>query len=168
MAGPTTPDAYSRQSPASRHDSSAPARLHKVQQYRPSHRSARSCGLPRRDDVHHFGHVRFRAALVDDRQLSIIETLGQGARRTTPPTSGETTSGRDTSAADVAQQIGDAYTLSTGTSKNPGLVGVQIHVNTRCAPTLQIMSAITLAVIGTRAERGDDPGAHNRNTGSPS
>ena len=81
--------------------------------------------------------------------------LATARARTTPPISGETTTGFSMLRANISSsKIGVPKTLSTGTSKKPWICSAcKSTVNTRSTPTLDKKSATTFAVIGTRALR---------------
>ena len=95
------------------------------------------------------------------RRLSMIarsdsSRLASARARTTPPTSGDTTSRFSWPCFHTSpSRTGAAYTLSTGTSKKPWIWSAcRSIVNTRSTPTATSMFATTFALIATRAERG--------------
>jgi hypothetical protein len=97
------------------------------------------------------------------RRLSMMARSASSRRlaiaraRTTPPTSGDTTIRLSVPCARQmsASSSGEAYTLSTGMSKKPWIWSAcRSTVSTRSVPTAPNIFAATLAVIGTREERG--------------
>src|SRR6185312_10735719 len=95
------------------------------------------------------------------RRLSMIarsassRRLASARARTTPPTSGDTTIRSGYFCFHTSpSNTGDAYTLSTGMSKNPWIWSAcRSTVRTRFTPAETIRFATSLAVIGTRAAR---------------
>ncbi len=80
--------------------------------------------------------------------------------------SGETTIGLSDSAA-ACLPAGSGYQIryQPDVEETLNLFSVQIHCQHTVNPTLERKSATTFAVIGTRAERRDGPGAHSQSRG---
>ena len=107
------------------------------------------------DQVHHLGFAGARAAFVDDGQVGLVQLLGDGPRLTTPPISGDTTIRLSYSAGQdiVIQHRRAVDVVHRAGEEALDLLRVQVHRQYPVHPTVTIMSATTLAEMGTRAER---------------
>ena len=96
------------------------------------------------------------------RRLSMIarsassRRLAKARARATPPTSGDTTMTLRYACFQASpSSTGEAYTLSTGMSKNPWIWSeCRSIVNRRLTPALDTMFATSFAVIAERVARG--------------